>query len=147
MLLILLSCSLPPQPADVDLTALSPELPVALHRPQWPELDAPITPPPVEFPPDFGVRRVFLDAGHGAARNSGNTSAYCEKEKDVMAALSGPLAAALEATGHFEVLQARQPDELVPYRSRMSAAKSFGAEAFISLHSDSRGQLLSLIHI
>lgn len=141
MLSFFLACASPTPPAEVDLAAVNSALPVSLRHPQWPDPDALLTPPLVEFSSDFGVRRIFLDAGHGAARNSGNTSAFCEQEQDVMAALSGPLAAALEATGHFTVRLSRQPDERVPYRDRLQAAQDWGAEAFISLHSDSRGPL------
>ncbi len=138
--LLLLSCQ-PDTPPAVDLAAVAPELSVSLDYPRWPEPGSRLTPPAVTFPPDFGVRRVFLDPGHGVGRNSGNTSAYCESEADVMLALAGPLAAALEATEHFTVRQSRRPGQEVEYRDRMQAAADDGAEVFISLHSDSRGEL------
>ena len=141
VLSLLLACAPASQPEEVDLAVVNADLPVSLHHPRWPDPDARLTPPPLDFPAEFGVRRVFLDAGHGAARNTGNTSAFCEQEQDVMAALSSSLAAAMEATGHFAVRQSRLADEQVPYRDRLRAAQDWGAEAFISLHSDSRGAL------
>lgn len=141
MFFFFLACAPPPQRADVDLTYVNAALSVSLHHPTWPDPEATMTTLSTEFPADFGVRRVFIDAGHGAAKNTGNTSAFCEREQDVMAALSDSLAVALEATGHFAVRRSRRPDEQVPYRDRLQAAKDWGAEVFISLHSDSRGPL------
>ena len=140
MISLLLACQSPTE-IDVDLSPVSAALEVSLTSPQWPDPDARLTATPVDFPVDFGIRKVYLDAGHGSGRNTGNTSAYCESEADVMVALAGPLAEALEATGHFTVRQSRQPGESVSYRSRLRDATAWGAEVFVSLHSDSRGAL------
>ncbi len=137
---LLIACQSPTE-VDVDLSPVSAALEVSLDRPPWPDPDARMTAASVDFPADFGIRKVYLDAGHGAGRNTGNTSAYCESEADVMVALAGPLAEALEATGHFTVRQSRQPGESVSYRSRLRDATAWGAEVFVSLHSDSRGDL------
>ncbi|MFT5679706.1 MAG: N-acetylmuramoyl-L-alanine amidase [Myxococcota bacterium] len=141
MISLLLACQ-PQTEVTIDLAPVAPALSVSLDTPDWPDPDAPLTVQTVAFPPDFGVRKVYLDAGHGSGRNTGNTSSYCESEADVMVALSGPLAAALEATGHFSVRESRKPGESVSYRSRLSTATEWGAEVFISLHSDSRGALI-----
>ncbi len=142
MLSLLLACASPPEPAATERPALEPTPAVSAPLPGWPDYAARLDALPVEFPEGFGVRRIFLDAGHGAPGNPGNTSAWCETESDVMFALSGPLGEALEATGHFEVLRSRQPGELVSYGDRLRAASAWGAEIFISLHSDARGRLI-----
>ena len=119
--------------------ALVPE-PTTPAPPTWPAGDAPVAAPVVTFPADFGTQRVFVDAGHGAEDNTGNRSALCRDEQDFTLALAGDLAAALAATGHFEVKVSREPGVLVPYRERVGVAEQWGAAVFISLHSDVRGK-------
>src|SRR5690606_18069487 len=46
-----------------------------------------------------------------------------------------------ERSGHFEVLLTRRAGETVEYADRVTRAEAWGAEAFISLHSDVRGQV------
>lgn len=87
-------------------------------------------PPPV---------RVFLDAGHGAPGNSGNEDAACRDEQDVMLSLSDHVVAGLQGTGRFQVLPSRQGAERPEYDARIAAAAAFGADVFVSLHSDARG--------
>jgi hypothetical protein len=41
---------------------------------------ATLTPAAPCFPPDFGVHRVLVDPGHGAANNKRNTSCFCVDE-------------------------------------------------------------------
>jgi N-acetylmuramoyl-L-alanine amidase len=93
----------------------------------------------VHFPDGFGVRRIYLDAGHGAENNTGNRSAFCRDEQDFTLDLAVDVARELEGTGHFEVELSRRAGELVPYPARVEAAERSGAEAFVSLHSDVRG--------
>ena len=116
-----------------------PDDEIAIDTARWPDPAVQLAAPPVAAPPGFGTRRVFLDAGHGARRNPGNHSALCESEQDVMMTLAAEVAAQLTATGLFEVRLSRQGGQTVSYRDRLSAAASWGAEAFVSLHSDARG--------
>jgi N-acetylmuramoyl-L-alanine amidase len=92
------------------------------------------------FPPDFGVRRVVIDPGHGAAGNAGNVSCFCVEEQVFTLAAAEALRDRLEATGRFEVLLSREGDRLVEYRERLEEAAAWGADAFVSLHSDIRGK-------
>src|SRR5262249_33023453 len=69
----------------------------------WPDPAAPLTAPALAFPPDFGSRRIFVDAGHGAPDNPGNSSTYCVDEQDFTLRAARDLAGRLAATGHFEV--------------------------------------------
>jgi N-acetylmuramoyl-L-alanine amidase len=104
----------------------------------WPGGEALVAPEP-SFPAGFGVRRVHVDAGHGAPDNTGNRSAFCRDEQDFTLALAVDLAERLERTGHFAVSSSRRAGELVPYPARVEAAERAGAEVFVSLHSDVRG--------
>ena len=107
----------------------------------WPGDASTVTSPRATAPGGFGTKRIYLDAGHGADHNVGNTSAECELEQDFTLVLATDVAASLEATGHFEVTLSRQPNELVDYHTRVRAAA--GADAFVSLHSDVRGDNVS----
>ncbi len=83
---------------------------------------------------------VFLDAGHGAKDNPGNTSSYCVEEQDFTAGLALDVADELDRSGRFVVVLAREGDRKVAYADRAAAAASSGADVFISLHSDVRGR-------
>ncbi len=94
------------------------------------------------FPPSFGTRKVYVDPGHGAPNNPGNTSSFCLEEQEFSLATAKALAARLTATGHFTVKLARPDDTPVAYEDRVDAAQAFGADAFVSIHSDVRGDAL-----
>lgn len=108
---------------------------------RWPGERATLVRASATFPPGFGVARVVLDPGHGAANNRGNTSSFCVDEQDAMMALADALRVRLAATGHLEVRLAREPGELVGYAQRLDDAEAWRADAFISLHSDVRGRI------
>jgi N-acetylmuramoyl-L-alanine amidase len=107
---------------------------------RWPSPNATLTPPSPSFPAGFGKRRIFVDAGHGARGNTGNTSCFCVDEQDFTLEAARGLGVRLEATGHFEVRLSREGDVRVEYRDRVDEAARWGAEAFVSLHSDVRGK-------
>lgn len=106
----------------------------------WPSPEARLRLPAAVFPPGFGRRRVVVDAGHGAPKNTGNTSCFCVAEQDFTLEAANELAKRLRATGYFEVLLSREGEALVDYKARVEEAARWGAEAFISLHSDVRGK-------
>jgi N-acetylmuramoyl-L-alanine amidase len=95
--------------------------------------------PTVWLPPDLGVHRVVVDPGHGEPGNTGNRDCLCTDEADFTLPLAEELAARLEASGHFEVRTTRPGGAQVPYAARIEAAGTWGAEALVSLHSDTRG--------
>ncbi len=99
-------------------------------------------PEEVELPAAGASPRVsvYLDAGHGAVDNPGNTSSFCVREQDFTIALSDDVAAVLEETGRFWVVRSRVGDQLVAYTSRVEEARRLGADVFVSLHSDVRGK-------
>ncbi len=82
---------------------------------------------------------VYIDAGHGAQGNPGNESAFCIDEQDFTLSLAEDLAARLPALGPFAVKLSRQGEERKDYADRITEAKDWGADAFVSLHSDVRG--------
>ncbi|WP_441288781.1 N-acetylmuramoyl-L-alanine amidase family protein [Sorangium sp. KYC3313] len=106
----------------------------------WPFPGARVVAPSAVFPRDFGVRRVYLDAGHGAPGNSGNLSCFCVDEQDFTLAAARALAERLNATGRFEARVGRAGDRPLPYPERVEDAARWGADAFVSLHSDVRGR-------
>ena len=73
------------------------------------------------------------------ATTPGNRSSFCRNEEDFTLDLGRDVKRELEATGRFEVRLSRGPGELVDYKSRIEAAATCGARAFVSLHSDVRG--------
>ena len=129
----------PAMPASAVVGDVPPPPPPAVPVAAWPAPEAPLKVLPVAAPPGFGVRRVYLDVGHGAPRNPGNLSALCESEQDVMMTLAASVAPWLEATGLFSVRLSRQPGQTVAYKDRLADAQAWSAAAFVSLHSDSRG--------
>lgn len=106
----------------------------------WPEPGAPLAPPALEIPPGFGVRRIYVDAGHGAHLNTGNTSCFCVEEQRFTLDAARALADRLEATGAFEARLSRDGEDRVAYGDRVEDAAAWGADAFVSLHSDVRGR-------
>ncbi|APR78670.1 N-acetylmuramoyl-L-alanine amidase [Minicystis rosea] len=114
--------------------------PVAIADPaRWPGDRASLSLVPAAFPPGFGVARVTIDPGHGAPGNPGNRSSFCVDEQDAMLDVAEALRDRLEATGHFEIRLSRERGALVEYVDRLADAAAFGADAFVSLHSDVRG--------
>jgi N-acetylmuramoyl-L-alanine amidase len=125
---------------EVGSSRALPE-PVAPRSSQvWPGPDAPLEVLATRFPEGFGVRKIYLDAGHGAPDNTGNRSAYCKDEQDFTLWAAEQLEESLVETGHFEVRVSRRGDQVRGYRERVEEAEAWGAEAFISLHSDVRGK-------
>src|SRR5512146_1490029 len=105
----------------------------------WPGDRATLVPPALTFPPSFGVARVAIDPGHGAPDNRGNLSSFCVDEQDAMLEVGEALRDRLEATGYFEVRLSRERGALVDYADRVADAEAWGADVFVSLHSDVRG--------
>ncbi|WP_437591092.1 N-acetylmuramoyl-L-alanine amidase family protein [Sorangium sp. So ce1000] len=106
----------------------------------WPFPGARVVAPSAVFPPGFGVRRIYLDAGHGAPGNTGNVSCFCVEEQDFTLVTAHALAERLNATGRFEARVGRTDGRPLPYPERVEDAARWGADAFVSLHSDVRGR-------
>jgi N-acetylmuramoyl-L-alanine amidase len=108
--------------------------------PSWPAPGALLTVRPLTLPQGFRKRRIYLDAGHGFRGNTGNASVTCEDEADFTLRVTEELARRLEATGRFKVRISRKAGQSVSYPSRVAEAERWGADAFVSLHSDARGE-------
>ena len=134
-LLLLLSCTPPPEAVPVV------SQPVTAPTPVWPDEGARLTAPVLEVPDTYERKRVYIDAGHGARGNEGNQGAFCQREQDFTLEVSQFLARRLRATGLFDVRTSRGPGEVVGYRTRVREAEAWGADVFLSLHSDVRGQV------
>jgi N-acetylmuramoyl-L-alanine amidase len=124
-----------PAPAVIAAPAPAPEAP-----PRWPAASAPLTVAKVAFPKGFGKKRIYLDAGHGAPGNEGNTSVICEPEEAHTLRVAEDLAKRLEATGHFLVKVSRKAGQRPTYPTRLEEAERWRAQLFVSLHSDARGE-------
>jgi N-acetylmuramoyl-L-alanine amidase len=128
------------EPAAASVTVETPPGAKPAALPSWPAASAPLTVQPLHVPKGYRKKRIYLDAGHGYRANSGNTSVTCETEADNMLRVAEDLARRLEATGHFMVRLSRRAGQQVHYRTRISEAESWKADAFVSLHSDARGE-------
>ena len=133
--------------AEPPAVPASPTPPPASPAPSaaWPSAGAPLTVERVVFPKDFGKKRIYLDAGHGAPGNEGNTSVTCEHESDHTLRVARELARRLEATGHFQVKLSREPQQHPTYPARLEEAERWGAALFVSLHSDSRNEASAVL--
>ncbi len=133
--MLLSACVSPPKP-DVSL-----ELPQEASSLPWPDLTSAVVVPELRIPEDFGQYRITLDPGHGARNNPGNTGSECQIEEDVTLELAEGLAERLKATGHFDVRLTRSGDQQVSYQRRVRRAQAWGADLFVSVHTDYRGAI------
>jgi len=81
---------------------------------------------------------VVIDAGHGG-KDPGATAASGGKEKDITLKTALALKARLEQDGRYEVRLTRDSDIYVEHEDRVTLARKWGAELFISLHADAAG--------
>lgn len=106
----------------------------------WPEPSVVVHGLRADYPSNFGKKRVYLDAGHGAPNNPGNSSCICQDEQDFTLDVAENVASWLRKTGHFEVKLSREGSERVTYATRVETAERWNADVFVSIHSDIRGQ-------
>lgn len=144
LLVLLASVSLAWSARAQDAGAPNPGSPAAVQPVPvpWPHPGAPLTAPELSFSRRGRKLRLFLDAGHGAPGNPGNTSCACEQEQDFTLRVAKELARRLEATGRFKVRLSRDGEAKVRYPARVDEAEAWNADVFVSLHSDARGQAL-----
>ncbi|SLN11508.1 N-acetylmuramoyl-L-alanine amidase AmiA precursor [Pseudoruegeria aquimaris] len=97
-------------------------------------------PQPADVPPlvrrQDGSRplRVVLDPGHGGIDPGAERGGH--KEADLMLTFARELKEKLLRAGGYEVLLTREEDVFVPLETRVSIARAFGADVFLSLHAD-----------
>ncbi|MBV9570725.1 MAG: N-acetylmuramoyl-L-alanine amidase [Alphaproteobacteria bacterium] len=78
---------------------------------------------------------IVIDAGHGGI-DAGTTGVNGSREKDLVLDEARRLARALQRRG-YRVHLTRDTDVYVPLRQRVSIARSYDSDLFISLHADS----------
>lgn len=78
---------------------------------------------------------VVIDAGHGG-RDPGALALTGGREKDITLKAALDLRDQLEATGRYTVKLTRDTDVYVEHEDRVTMARKWGAELFISLHAD-----------
>ncbi len=87
-----------------------------------------------------GGRRhvVVIDPGHGG-RDPGAMALAGGKEKDITLKAALALKDVLDADGRYDVRLTRETDVYVEHEDRVTLARKWGAELFISLHADAAG--------
>lgn len=104
-------------------------------QPEPPEWAAPVAAdlpaPPV---PDDGRLVVVLDPGHGGIDPGAERGEVTEA--GLMLTFARELKEALLRAGGFTVVMTREEDVFVPLETRISIARSVGADVFLSLHAD-----------
>ena len=86
-------------------------------------------------PPARRVPTVVIDPGHGGI-DSGAVSPNGLYEKDVVLATAWEFARQLAARRSFRVVLTRSTDEFLPLRERVSRARAWRADLFLSIHAD-----------
>ncbi len=81
---------------------------------------------------------VVIDAGHGG-KDPGAMALTGGKEKEITLKAALALRDRLEATGRYTVKLTRDSDVYVEHEERVTMARNWGAELFISLHADAAG--------
>ncbi len=81
---------------------------------------------------------VVIDAGHGG-KDPGAMALKGGKEKDITLKAALALRDVLEKDGRYEVRLTRETDIYVEHEDRVTMARKWGAELFISLHADAAG--------
>ena len=87
-----------------------------------------------------GARRhvVVIDPGHGG-KDPGAMALAGGKEKDITLKAALALKDVLDADGRYDVRLTRDSDVYVEHEDRVTLARKWGAELFISLHADAAG--------
>ncbi|MDX5392312.1 MAG: N-acetylmuramoyl-L-alanine amidase [Caulobacteraceae bacterium] len=89
-------------------------------------------------PPRSKGHVVVIDAGHGG-KDPGAMAITGGREKDVTLKAALALRDLLEADGRYVVKLTRDTDVYVDHEDRVTMARNWGAELFISLHADAAG--------
>jgi N-acetylmuramoyl-L-alanine amidase len=92
--------------------------------------------PPAQLPPAGQKHVIVIDAGHGGI-DSGTNGVNGLQEKDVVLDEAQRLGRALAARSGYVVHLTREGDVYIPLKERVSIARNWRADLFISLHADS----------
>ncbi len=131
------TAALPPPPTRTETPRTGSPRTQPLQLVPPPQTETPRTEPPQPAPLPRRVRPLIaLDPGHGGV-DPGTVSSGGTREKDVTLATARELARQLEATGRYVVVLTRTDDRFLRLRQRVEAARTAGADLFLSLHADS----------
>ncbi|HJN04548.1 MAG TPA: N-acetylmuramoyl-L-alanine amidase [Alphaproteobacteria bacterium] len=131
------TAALPPPPTRTETPRTESPRTQPLQLVPPPQTETPRTEPPQPAPLPRRVRPLIaLDPGHGGV-DPGTVSSGGTREKDVTLATARELARQLEATGRYVVVLTRTDDRFLRLRQRVEAARTAGADLFLSLHADS----------
>ncbi|HVE03427.1 MAG TPA: N-acetylmuramoyl-L-alanine amidase [Rhizomicrobium sp.] len=97
---------------------------------------ASLPPAQSQLPPSGEKHVVVIDAGHGGI-DSGTNGVNGLQEKDVVLDEAQRLGRALAARPGYVVHLTRESDVYIPLKERVSIARNWRADLFISLHADS----------
>jgi N-acetylmuramoyl-L-alanine amidase len=91
--------------------------------------------------PGMGHKKyvIVVDAGHGG-KDPGALAVTGKKEKDITLAAALQLKELLEADPRYEVRLTRESDTFIELEDRVTLARNWGANLFISLHADAAGR-------
>ncbi len=81
---------------------------------------------------------IVIDAGHGG-KDPGAIAVTGVREKDIVLAAARELRDLLERDPRFDVKLTRETDVYIPLEDRVTKARNWGADLFISLHADAAG--------
>jgi N-acetylmuramoyl-L-alanine amidase len=95
-----------------------------------------VTPKPRRM--DDGTLHVMLDPGHGGIDPGAETDGIVEA--DLMLTFARELKDVLVQSGRFRVSLTRDEDVFVPLETRITLARTAGADVFLSLHADAVGE-------
>lgn len=122
------------QRAQVHLAAASPAVPEVSARPAPQGHDVVLEP----ARPEPGRYLIVIDPGHGG-RDPGAMTPGGLREKDVVLRAAHTLKEILEEDERFTVRMTREDDTFIELEDRVTLARDWGADLFISLHADAAG--------
>lgn len=81
---------------------------------------------------------VVIDPGHGG-RDPGASASTGQREKAIVLEASKAIKSVLERSGRYQVHLTRTDDTYIEHEDRVSMARDWGADLFISVHADAAG--------
>lgn len=90
---------------------------------------------PISPPAAAAGHVIVIDAGHGG-RDPGAVASDGTREKDITLRAAVELRDLLQADGRYQVRLTRDTDRFIELEDRVTMARDWGAELFISLHAD-----------
>lgn len=132
--------------AAAEAATLSPQTPATTLAEAPPETAQPET--PSAKPAGFGAlmkmaaqqrRVIVVDPGHGG-KDPGAIAVTGDEEADIVLSASLKLKSLIEQDPRYVVKLTRETDVYVEHEDRVSMARDWGADLFISVHADAAGK-------